>query len=108
MYTNREGCTIYEKTVQNRAPTYIRHETGEIYWEEHQEQKSGADRSPRNEAFVSIPCTSVKGYIPKKDDRIVGEVVSDELPPKTALTVMSVSDFRYGLSVQHIEVKAEC
>lgn len=96
MYTNRPGCTVYEKTIQNRAPTYIRHELGAVYWEEKQEQQSGADRRPQNKAFISIPITSLGDYIPKKDDRIVGEIVSDEQPQKNAMTIMSVSDFRYG------------
>ena len=108
MFTNREGCTLYEKTIHNRAPTFIRRELGAVYWEEKQEQNSGADRSPRNEVFVSIPVTSVKGYIPQKDDRIVGEIISDEQPPNTAMTIMSVSDFLYGSpSAQHIEVIAK-
>ncbi len=108
MFTNREGCTLYEKTIHNRAPTYIRRELGAVYWEDKQGQQSGADRTPQNNAFISIPVTSIGSYLPKKGDRIVGEVIVDEQPPPTAMTVMSVSDFRYGSpAAQHIEVIAE-
>ncbi len=108
MFTNKSGCTIYEKTIQNRAPMYIRRELGAVYWEECQEQKTGADRSPQNEAFISIPAMSMTGYIPKKDDRIVGEVIDDEQPPKSAMTIMSVSNYFYGSpTVQHLEVIAK-
>lgn len=70
MYTNREGCTIYEKTVQNRAPTYIRHVTGEVFAETTFSQENGSDRKPDNGLFISIPAKSVT-YVPKTDDRIV-------------------------------------
>ncbi len=107
MYTNRPGCTIYEKTVQNRAPTYIRHEVGEIYWEENTEQADGSDRSPKNVAFVSIPAASTS-YSPKTGDRIVGTVIDDEQPPSKAMSVMKSSDLRYGSPlVQHWEITAE-
>lgn len=107
MYTNRPGCTIYEKTVQNRAPTYIRHEVGAIYWEEDMEQADGSNRAPKNVAFVSIPATSTN-YSPKTGDRIVGSVIDDEQPPPNAMTVMKSLDLRYGSPlVQHWEVTAE-
>ena len=108
MFTNRAGCTIYEKTVQNRAPTYVRREVGAVYWEDTQEQDSGADRKPQNKAFISIPITSIGSYLPKKGDRIVGEIIGAEQPPDTAMTINAVSDFRFGSPVtQHIEVTAE-
>lgn len=107
MYTNRPGCTIYEKTVRNRAPTYIRHETKEIYWEDIKSQESGSNRTPKNGAFVAIPIASID-YEPKTDDRIVGSIIEDEQPPSTAMTIMSVQDFRYGSPlIQHIEVNAK-
>lgn len=107
MYTNRPGCTIYEKTVQNRAPTYIRHETKEIYWEDRFGQENGSDRAPKNGAFISIPVAS-SSYFPKVGDRIVGSVIPDEQPPQTAMTVMSAADFRYGSPrAQHWEANAE-
>lgn len=107
MYTNRPGCTIYEKTVQNRAPTYIRHEVGEIYWEENTEQADGSDRSPKNVAFVSIPAASTS-YSPKNGDRIVGTVINDELPPPDAMTIMSAKNLCYGSpTVQHWELNAK-
>ncbi len=108
MFTNRAGCTIYEKTIQNRAPTYTCHELGAIYWEDTQEQDNGADRKPHNKAFISIPVTSIGSYLPKKGDRIIGEIIGDEQPPDTAMTIKAVSDFRFGSPVtQHIEVTAE-
>lgn len=107
MYTNRPGCTIYEKTGRNRAPTYIRHETKDIFWENRIGQESGSDRAPKNSAFISIPVDSID-YEPKADDRIVGSIITDELPPPTAMTIMSVQDFRYGSpAVRHWEVTAE-
>ncbi len=107
MYTNRKGCTIYEKTVQNRSPTYIRHETGEIYWEETTAQKDGSDRSPQNEAFVSIPAASID-YEPKSGDRIVGSIIADLQPPANAMTIMSAENFCYGSpAVQHWELNAK-
>lgn len=107
MFTNRKGCTIYEKTVHNRAPTYIRHTTGEVYLESSSGQKNGSDRKPDNGIFVSIPETSLS-YIPKRSDLIIDDIIDDEQPPVTAMTIMSVKDFRYGSpSVRHIEVNAE-
>ena len=106
MFTNRPGCTIYEKTVQNRAPTYIRHEVRAVYWEETLIEGDGKDRSPRNGVLINIPEAS-SDYMPKTDDRICPEVISDPVPPETAMTIYSVSDRRYGSSrVRHIELKA--
>lgn len=107
MFTNKNGCTIYEKTVQNRAPTYIRHATGAVYVETTSAQENGSDRKPDNEIFISIPADSVT-YVPKTDDRIVCGIIDDEQPPQTAMTIMSVQDFRFGSPfIQHIEVKAK-
>lgn len=106
MYTNRPGCTIYEKTVQNRAPTYIRHETGPVYWEETQKEGDGKDRAPHNEALINIPEKS-SDYMPKTDDRIVPEIIGDKHPPDNAMTIVSASDRRYGShNVRHISLKA--
>lgn len=105
MITNRKGVTIYEKTVQNRAPTYIRHTTGAVYLEASSGQENGSDRKPDNGIFVSIPEASLS-YVPKPDDRIVCDMIDDEQPPVTAMTVMSVQDYLHGSPfVQHIEVK---
>lgn len=107
MFTNKNGCTVYEKTVQNRAPTYIRHVTGAVYVEETLAQGNGSDRKPDNEIFISIPADSVT-YVPKTDDRIVCGIIDDEEPPVNSATVMSVQDFRYGSTfIQHIEVRAK-
>lgn len=106
MFTNRKGCTIYEKTVQNRETVYIRHTVGAIYWEETLKERSGSDRSPQNEIFISIPEDSLD-YLPKPDDRVIGESIPDELPPKHSFIIISVSDRRYGSAkVRHIEVRA--
>ena len=59
MLTNRKGCTIYEKTAQNRAPTYIRHTTGAVWLETSSDQANGSDRKPDNGIFVSIPEASL-------------------------------------------------
>lgn len=107
MFINKEGCTIYEKTVQNRAPTYIRHVMGVVYVETISAQENGSDRKPDNGLFISIPAESVT-YVPKADDRIICRIVDDEQPPPTAMTIMSVQDFRFGSPfIQHIEVKAK-
>lgn len=107
MFTNRNGCTIYEKTVRNRSPAYIRHVTGKVYVETESAQKNGSDRTPDNEIFISIPASSVT-YVPGVGDRIVCSIIDNEQPPVTALTVMNVKDFRYGSPfVQHIEVTAK-
>lgn len=106
MFTNIEGCTIYEKTVVNRAPAYVRHVTGPVYWESSTGETDGKDRTEQNNIFVSVPSASVT-YVPKNDDRIVGMIIGDETPPKTAFTVMNVKDLRYGSPrVQHIEITA--
>lgn len=108
MFTNRDACTIYEKTVQNRAPVWIRHTTGAIYWEETDAQaQSGTDRSPADAVRCLIPAGSLRGYVPKPDDRIVSGSCEEEQPPKDAPTVTAVRDFRYGSpAVQHVEVTA--
>jgi hypothetical protein rflaF_05839 len=107
MITNRKGVTIYEKTVQNRAPTYIRHTTGAVWLEASSGQENGSDRKPDKGIFLSIPEASLS-YVPKPGDLIVGEMINDEQPPVTAMTVMSVKDYRHGSPfVQHIEVNAE-
>lgn len=112
MFTNIAGCTIYEKTIVNRAPAYIRHVTGPAYWEPSigltvsKGETDGKDRMEQNNIFVSVPSASVT-YLPKTDDRIVGDIIDDETPPATAHTVMNVKDLRYGSpKVQHIELTA--
>ncbi len=107
MFTNKDGCTIYEKTIQNRAPTYIRHTTGAVYWEETAaQQQSNTARSETCSVLCCIPAASLT-YLPKKDDRIVCGICAEEQPPKTAHTVMRVKDLRYGShAVQHVEVGA--
>ena len=109
MFTNQKACTIYEKAVQNRAPIYIRHTTGAVYWEESDAQaQSNTSRTDAGAVFCSVPVKSLTGYLPKKDDRIVKGICEAQQPPNDAYTIMSVKDFRYGsLAVQHIEITAE-
>ena len=115
MFTNRNGCTIYERIVQNRTPAYIRHTTRAVYWEDtncqeissSRSQNSGNDRAPDNKAFISIPAASID-FVPKTGDRIVGEIISDAQPPPTAMTIMAVDNFCYGSpAVQHWEGNAK-
>ena len=107
MFTNREGCTIYERTVQNRSPVFIRHETARIYYEETKGQKEGKDREPENKVLVIIPDGATE-YIPKTGDKIVGEIISDETPPVSAFTIFDVRDLRFGSAQSsHIEVTAK-
>lgn len=107
MFTNKDGCTIYEKTIRNRAPTYVRHAIGAVYWEETTaQQQSNTAKSENCSVLCCIPTASLT-YIPKSDDRIVCGICEAEQPPKTAHTVMGVKDLRYGSpAVQHIEVTA--
>ena len=110
MFTNKPACTIWEKTTVNHAPAYVRHETGAVYWQDTRGQSvsSGDARSPDDNVFVAIPVGSISDYVPKKDDRIMPDSVADLSPPKDALTVMQVKDFRYGSAhMQHIEVTLE-
>ena len=110
MFTNKPACTIWEKTSVNHAPAYVRHETGAVYWEDTRgQQVAGTDsRSPDDHVFLAIPVGSIGGYIPKNEDRILPGTVEDASPPKDALTVMQVKDFRYGSAhMQHIEVTLE-
>lgn len=108
MFTNTKICTVWEKTEKNRAPTYIRHETGAVYWEGADAQGGGKNRSPDDHALAVIPAANLGGYLPKPDDRIMRGIIADEQPPPTALTVMNVKDFRYGSPrVQHVEVIAQ-
>jgi hypothetical protein len=108
MFTNCEGCTIYEKTVVNRAPAYTKHvTTGPIYWQPSFGETSGTDRRPKNSVFVNIPEASAN-YLPKEDDRVVRGIIEDAAPPKDALTVMNVKDLRFGSPrVRHIELILE-
>lgn len=114
VFTNAPCCTVWEKTVQNRAPTYIRHTMSAVYWEDTNGIELGArtgsktSRNPDHTALIIIPAANLGGYLPKADDRILRGNVSDTQPPQNALTVASVKDFRYGsANVQHIEVTAK-
>lgn len=107
MFTNKKGCTVYEKILKNHENIYVRHETGAVYWENSFGEKGGKDRVPENLALVIIPEKSAD-YLTKADDKIVPEIISDERPPKTAMTILKVRDFRYvSANSSHIEVTAE-
>lgn len=113
MFTNRKGCTVYEKTVQNRSPTFIRHEIKNIYWEDMQSQELNGQRgnnyrTSENEALIFIPEISIQEYSPKVGDKIVGEIIPDDNPPDNSMTIMTVKNFRFGSpAVRHLEVTAQ-
>lgn len=108
MFTNSPAVTVWEKTVVNRAPAYIRHQTGAAYWEDtHGETVNGITRNPDDRALMIVSAANLGDYMPKTDDRIMRGEIADAQPPKDAMTVTSVKDFRYGSpKVQHIEVTA--
>lgn len=110
MFTNKVGCTVYEKTVKDRMESYVRHFIPTIYWEQSRGQaKSGNGMQPSDSVLCIIPASSLSDYIPKRDDRIVCGNCEKEEPPECGVyTVMSVEDFRFGSAeVQHLEVTAE-
>lgn len=107
MFTNVPCCTIWEKIVQNRSPTYVRHVTGAVYWEENVGEAEGKDRKPINSALVIIHENNIGTYMPKPDDRIMRGNIESAVPEPYSLTVKKVNDFRYGsTSVRHIEISA--
>lgn len=109
MFTNIYAVTIWEKTAVNHTPTYIRHQTGAAYWEDtNGETVNGITRNPDDKALMIVSAVNLGEYVPKADDRIMRGAIEDAQPPKTALTIAVVKDFRYGSSrVQHIEVAAK-
>lgn len=105
--TNIPSLTVWEKTVTDRAPAYLRHRLGACYWEETRGQsiQSGDVRHPDDSVFLAVPEGAVTDYVPKKDDRILPGNVEAASPPGTAFTVVKVSDFRYGSPMmRHMEV----
>ena len=108
MFTNMAACTVWEKTVVNRAPVYVPHVMGPVYWEDtNGETVNGITRNPDDRILCIIPASNVD-YMPKRDDKIECGMSEDASPAGTALTVTSVKDFRYGSdAVQHIEVTAK-
>lgn len=109
MFTNTACCTVWEKTLNGRNQTYIRHVTGAVYWEDQVgENTDGENRSPRHHALIIIHTSQIGDYLPKADDRILRGSSADLMPPKGALTVADVKDFQFGSdAVQHIEVTAK-
>lgn len=107
MPTNKPACTVWERTVADRAPVWIRHELGACYWEDTRSQRTGKDRAPDDSVFLCIPASSLSDYVPRTDDRLAPGAVPEAAPPHEALTVTRVKDFRYGQAMmQHIEVTA--
>lgn len=108
--TNIPAVTVWEKTLVNRAPAYIRHELGACYWEDNRRQSVQADdvRKPDDSIFLAVPVGSITDYVPKKDDRVMPGNISDAAPPSAALTVMQVKNFLYASAMmQHLEVTAK-
>lgn len=102
---NVPAVTIWEKTVIDRAPAYVRHVTGAAYWQDCRGQNNGRDAE--DNVFIAIPAMSVS-YMPKKDDRILPGEVEGASPPGDALTVMQVKNFLYAAQMmQHVEVTAK-
>lgn len=108
MFTNQIGCTVWEKTILNRMPAYVRHVENALYWQDSQAQKlsDGASRVSEDGILVIIPAESVT-YLPKPDDRILSGIQEEEKPPQNAFTVMKVMDYRYSSTkTAHVEVYA--
>lgn len=108
MFTNQIGCTVWEKTILNRMPAYVRHVENALYWQDSQAQKlsDGASRVSEDGILVIIPAESVT-YLPKPDDRILSGIQEEEKPPQNAFTVMKVMDYRYSSpKTAHVEVYA--
>lgn len=108
MFTNQIGCTVWEKTILNRMPAYVRHVENALYWQDSQARKlsDGASRVSEDGILVIIPAESVT-YLPKPDDRILSGIQEEEKPPQNAFTVMKVMDYRYSSpKTAHVEVYA--
>lgn len=50
MFTNKKGCTIYEKILKNHENIYVRHKIGAVYWENSFGEKSGKEWFERMKA----------------------------------------------------------
>ena len=109
MYTNKVGCTVYEKTVANRMEVYARHFIPAVYWEDTTAQvQTNTSMKQQDMVCCIIPASSISDYIPKKDDIIVCGRYEGENPPKHGRIIMTVEDFRYGSpNVQHLELTAQ-
>ena len=107
MYTNRPACTVWEKGVQDRAAIYTRHVLGAVYWEDTRGESADSTSRDPDDKILCIAHKSSVTYMPKPDDKIMDGEINDLAPPRTALTVTAVKDYRYGTEdVQHIEVTA--
>lgn len=109
MYTNKVGCTVYERAVENRMEKYIRHFISAIYWEDTVAQvQVGTSMKQQDSVLCIIPSASISEYVPKKDDLLVCGRCEAEAPPENARVIMTVCDFRHGSNdVQHLEVTAQ-
>lgn len=110
MFTNRDGCTVYEPTIgADRMESYVRHIIPAVYWENKQGQFTTDKAMKQNDSVLCvIPASSLSEYIPKVNDLLVCGICNSTEPPETGTrTILSVNDFRYGsLDVQHLEVTA--
>lgn len=109
MFTNKIGCTVFERTIgKDRMEQYVQHFFPTIYWEDTRGQtQTGTSRNQQDSVLCIIPASSLSGYMPKRDDRLICGRCSATEPPAECRTVMEVKDFRYGSAgVQHIEVVA--
>ena len=107
MFTNTKIITVFHKTVdpEKRLPVWEKHIFQNVYWENcsaQSEESKGMGES--NLILCMIPETSLKDFIPCKDDYIC----PGDAEEKGSLTIMDVKDFRYGSPhVRHIEVTAK-
>lgn len=109
MFTNRAGCTVYERTVgEKRMEAYVRHVIPDVYWQELQGQATDdTSREQADSVLCIIPAASLGDYIPECDDLIICGICESDEPPEGCFTVMQVKNFLYGsAAVQHIEVTA--
>ena len=111
MFTNA-GCKLLQKERDGRRAVLKEVLLSPVYWEENigqtltSSQNGAHDFSQSNTVTIIIPVGSLGSVMPKKDDKIVKCEDGEEIG--MALTVMAVSDFRYGSkSVQHVEVTAK-
>ena len=105
---NVEAVTIWEKTIVDRAPAYIRHEIGPAYWQGQSGQTiDGKSRNQEDSIFCAIPVDSLSNYLPKRDDLLVSGLCGENFPSGKKFTIVNVKNFLYGSEeMQHIEVTA--
>lgn len=110
MFTNAD-CRLYVKQRNGRMCEYVPADISPVYWEDNAGQALVSNQggshgmSESNTVTVIIPESSLGGVMPKRDDKIARLSGGNE---GEQLTVMSVSDFRFGsANVHHVEVTAK-